>query len=229
MCLPTQIPPRYPRLVAYLPVQCTLLSHGQPTGKVITGKTKSVSAEGLGLLLPETIPLRTAILVQVCQEEPLRGRVIWVDRPMSTDLGTRIPHSVAFDHLIDSDLILQWVLNANHQAHPRVSVQFDVKFTHAGEVSHGTCLNLSMGGMFIATNRPPRPGTETLLRFKLQEPSHPFSIPAQVVWICGEQTSPSAKTGMGVKFLAVDPSEAAVIGTFVDRLLGEAPPSLDSS
>ena len=108
----------YPRLMVWLPVQCTLLSHGQPTGKMITGKTKSISPGGLGFLLPDTIPLRTSVSVQVCQEEPLRGHVIWLKRPMSTDLVTRIPHGVAFDQLVDEDRIRQWVLNANHQAHP---------------------------------------------------------------------------------------------------------------
>ncbi len=222
--------PRYPRTWAYLPVQCTLLSHGQPTGKVITGKTQSVNAGGLGLLLPETIPLRTSVLVQVCEEEPLRGLVIWVDEPMPTGLGIRIPHGVAFDHPLDEDRIRQWVLNGMPQSRYRVPVQFDVEFTQAGKAVHGTCLNLSRGGMFIATNHPLQPGNEILLRFKLQDhPSHTLSILAQVVWMGGEEIGPSAKTGMGVKFLVVDPSEAAVIGTVVDRLLGDASPSLDSS
>jgi hypothetical protein len=34
---------------------------------------------------------------------------------------------------------------------------------------------------------------------------------------------------MGVKFLAVNPEEAVLIGAVVDRLLGEASPSPDSS
>jgi len=148
---------RYPRFLAYLPVQCTLLSHGQPTAKVVAGKTKSITPGGLGLLLPDTIPLRTSVSVQVCQEEPLRGHVIWLDRPMSTDLGTSIPHGVAFDQPVDEDRIRRWVQNAKHQAHPRVPAQFDVEFTEAGKARHGTCLNLSRGGVFIGTKDPPRP------------------------------------------------------------------------
>ena len=220
---------RYPRLVAYLPTQCSPVSHGRPRTTAITGKTNSISPGGLGLLLPESIPLRTPVMVQVCLEEPLSGLVIWHDRPTLTDLGTRIPHGVAFDHLIDSDLILQWLRNAKRQAYRRVPVQFDVKFTQAGKAGHGTCLNLSRDGMFIGINHPPLPGTEILLRFNLHGPSHTFSIPAQVVWMRGEEPSPSATTGMGVKFLAVDPLKAALIGSVVDRLLGEASPSLDSS
>ncbi len=220
----------YPRLMVWLPVQCTSLSQGTSMAKVITGRTNSISPGGLGLLLPESIPLRTPVMVQVCLEEPLSGLVIWHDRPTLTDLGTRIPHGVVFDHLIDSDLILQWLRNAKRQGFTRVPVQFDVKFTQAGKAGHGTCLNLSRDGMFIAIKDPPRPGTEILLRFKLQDhPSHTLSIPAQVVWMRGEEIGPRAIPGMRVKFLAVDSLKAALIGNVVDRPLGEASPSLDSS
>ncbi len=218
---------RYPRFLAYLPVQCTTLNHGRLEAKVITGKTKSITPGGLGLLLPDTIPLRTSVSVQVCQEEPLRGHVIWLNKPMSTDLVTRIPHGVAFDQLVDEDRIRQWVLNANHQAHPRVPVHFDVEFTEAGKARHGTCLNLSRGGMFITTmDDPPPPGVVTLLSFELHETSHMLLIPAQVVWV---EIWSGGITGMGVKFLVLNPPEDALIGAAIDRLRGEASPSLDSS
>ncbi|MFQ5883358.1 MAG: PilZ domain-containing protein [Candidatus Methylomirabilales bacterium] len=218
---------RYPRFLAYLPVQCTTVNHGQLEAKVITGKTKSISPGGLELLLPNTIPLGTSVSVQVCQEEPLRGHVIWLNRPMSTDLVTRIPHGVAFDQLVDEDQIRQWVLNANHQAHPRVRVQIDVEFTGAGKVRHGTGLNLSRGGMFITTmDDPPSPGVATLLSFELHETSPMLLIPAQVVWA---EIWSGVITAIGVKFLALNPSEDALIGAVVDRLRGEASPSLDSS
>jgi Tfp pilus assembly protein PilZ len=84
--------------------------------------------------------------------------------------------------------------------------------------------------MFIAiNNHPPPPGTEVLLRFKLQEHSHTLSIPAHVMWIRGEENLPGAIPGMGVEFLAVDPLKTALIGSVVDRLLGELSPSPDSS
>ncbi len=217
---------RYPRFLAYLPVQCTPLNRGRSTSRTITGKTKSISPGGMGLLLPDTIPLKTSVLVQVCQEESLRGLVIWLDRPTPTDLGTSIPHGVAFDHPVDVDRIRGWVLNARHQAHPRVPVQFDVEFTEAGKTRHATCRNLSRGGMFIETKDPPRPESEILLRFELLDSPDTLSIPAQVVWV---EIWPGVITGMGVKFLALNPSEAALIDTVVDRLRGEASVSLHSS
>ncbi len=84
--------------------------------------------------------------------------------------------------------------------------------------------------MFITTmDIPPTPGTVTLLRFKLHETSHMLLIPAEVAWVREEGSGPSTFTGMGVKFLAVNPEEAVLIGTVVDRLLGEASASPDSS
>ncbi len=73
---------------------------------------------------------------------------------------------------------------------------------------------------------PPTPGVVTLLCFELHETSHMLLIPAQVVWV---EIGPGVITGMGVKFLALNPSEDALIGAVVDRLRGEASPSLDSS
>lgn len=219
---------RYLRLLAYLPVQCIPLS-GNPMAKV-TGKTKSLSPGGLGLLLPEPISLRTRVLVQVLEEEPLPGLVIWRDRPTSTDLVTSVPHGVAFDEPVDPDRIRRWVRHARKRAHLRARVQFDVEFTGGGKVRHGTCLNLSRGGMFIATMDDPQPpGAVTLLRFTMHDTSHMLLIPAEVVWTRVEQSAPSALTGMGVNFLDVTPEEAALIGSIEDRLLGGTSLSPDSS
>ena len=216
---------RYLRLLAYLPVQCIPLSGERPMAKIV-GKTKSLSPEGLGLLLPEPLSLETRVLVQVLEEEPLPGRVIWRDRPLSTGLATSVPHGVAFDERVDPERIRRWVRHARKRAHPRVRVQFDVEFTGGGKVRQGTCLNLGAGGMFIATlDDPLPPGAVTLLRFTLHDTSLMLLIPAEVVWIRGEESAPSALTGIGVKFLEVTPEEADVIGSVVDRLVAaDSPP-----
>ncbi len=215
---------RYLRFVAYLPMQCTVLRGDRLITKVM-GKTKSLSPGGLGLLLPETISLRTPVLVQVSDEEPLPGVVIWRDSPISTDLTTRVPHGVAFVERVAEDRMQRWVLNARQQAHPRIRVQFHAEFSSDGRVQHGSCLNLSRGGMFITTmDEMPPPGTVTLLRFKPHDTSDTLLIPAEVSWR-GEASGPSGITGMGVKFLEVSPEEAVLIGSVVDQLLGEASPS----
>lgn len=221
---------RHPRFEAFLPVQCTALGGGRSRRRPLAGKTQWVSAGGLGLLLPKALPVRIPVLVQVCQEKPRRGHVVWVDR--RTDrLWTTIPHGVFFEEPVDPALISQWVSQAEQQFQPRVPVQFGVKFqyTQRGTTGHGTCLNLSRGGMFIAAPRPPRPGTEVMLHFPLPGLSHTVSVLARVVWKRGEKTGPPGIPGMGVQFLGVDPLEAGLIGTVVDRLREESSPSPDSS
>ncbi len=115
------------------------------------------------------------------------------------------------------------------RVHERVPVQFDVAYTHAGRAIDGIGLNVSQSGMFIATERPIPPGAEVLLDFTPPGPSEPLSVHARVAWVCTQEGGSSAIAGMGVQFLVVDPLKAALIGAVVDRLRGEASPSLDSS
>jgi hypothetical protein len=49
---------RWPRFVAYLPVQCTVLDSGQPDSRQVVGTTLNVGAGGIALLLGETLPPR---------------------------------------------------------------------------------------------------------------------------------------------------------------------------
>ncbi len=84
--------------------------------------------------------------------------------------------------------------------------------------------------MFITTlDDPPPPGAVTLLRFELHETSQILLIPAEISWMQGEVPAPIVITGIGVKFLDVNPEEAALIGSIEDRLLQGTSPSPDSS
>ncbi|MFQ5988555.1 MAG: PilZ domain-containing protein [Candidatus Methylomirabilales bacterium] len=228
-----------PRFKAYVPVQCTALGDGRSPLKPLAGKTQWVSAVGLGLLLPETLPLGTRVLVQLHEEEPRRGQVVWVDKRMRTHLGTAVPHRVAFDEPVDPALVRRWISRAKSPAEPRVRVQLVVNFQaiETGRGGQGTCMDLSRGGMFIAANHPPQRGSEILLQFKLPDISHTLSALAQVMWVRGEETvsveeqdiSLATVTGMGVRFLTVNPVDAALMSRLVNRLRAEATSSADVS
>jgi uncharacterized protein (TIGR02266 family) len=125
---------------------------------------------------------------------------------------------VAFEQPVDPTRVDQWVHRGERRSHVRAQVQFDVECTHAGTAGYGKCLNLSQGGMFVATERPPGPGTEVMLSFKLPGPFDPLSVPARVSWTSSEEAEPGTIRGMGVQFLDLKPLEAAVIGSLVDRL-----------
>jgi Tfp pilus assembly protein PilZ len=82
----------------------------------------------------------------------------------------------------------------------------------------GQCLDISVGGMFIASSAPCETGT--LLRFECVVDSEPVPIKGvgRVVWQranSGERDRPS---GMGLKFIKLEPGTAEII----ERLIREA-------
>ena len=220
---------RWPRFVAYLPVQCTPC--GEAEQRRVAGETLNVAAGGLALLLDETLPLGIPVLVEVCQEEPVRGHVVWTDQRVRSLLGTKVAHGVAFEQPVDPTRVGRWVHRGERRSHVRAQVEIDVECAYGETTVDGKCLNLSQGGMFIATENPVAPGTEVTLHFKLPDPFDPLSVPARVAWMSREEIEPGATTGMGVLFLDLKPLEAAVIGSLVDRLDAEAsaPTSSQSS
>lgn len=211
----------YPRFEASMPVLCTAPSPGRPLAKRLAGKTRSVGVGGLALLLPEALPLGTPVLVRVWQGDPLRGLIVWVGQGVQTDLRTTFPHGVAFEQPVDTALVGQWLSQVIQHRQVRVPVRFAVEHAQSGVVGRGTCLNLSVGGMFIATADPAPPGTEVVLHFMLPGLSDPLSVRARVVWTRGQGTGPDTTIGMGVYFLDPKPSDAALIGMVVDHLWGE--------
>ncbi len=212
----------YPRFEASMPVLCTAPSPGRPLAKRLAGKTRSVGVGGLALLLHEALPLGTPVLVRVWQGDPLRGLVVWVGPGVQADLRTTFPHGVAFEQPVDTALVGQWLSQVKQHRQVRVPVRFAVEHTQLGVVGRGTCLNLSVGGMFIATTDPAPPGTEVVLYFMLPGLSDPLSVRARVVWTRGQGTGPDTAIGMGVYFLDPKPSDATLIGLVVDHLWSEA-------
>ena len=218
-----------PRFEASMPVLCTAPTRGRPVAKRLAGKTRSVSIGGLALMLPEALSTGTPILVRVWQGDPLRGLIVWVGPGIQKDLRTTFPHGVSFEQPVDSILLDQWLSQVKKHRQARVPVRFGVEYTHAGVFGGGTCLNLSLGGMFIATSNPVPPGTEVMLRFMLPGLSDPLSFRVRVVWTQGQEAGSGVISGMGVCFLDPKPSEAALIEVVVDHLWVEelrAPDSL---
>jgi len=219
----------YPRFEAYLPVECAAPIPGRPSARLIAGKTRFVSAAGLEILMPETLPLRTPMMVRVAQGDPLRAHVVWADQGTPTPAGTRVAHGVLFEQPVDPALVNQWVYRGERQAYTRAPVRFPVEYGQAGTAGHGTCVNLSRGGMFVATPQPAPPGSQVALTFNLPNLSHTFSMLARVVWNHTDEAKPDAPSGMGVQFLDPKPAEGALINALVDRLCSEISLALDSS
>lgn len=207
-----------PRFEASMPVLCTAPGRGRSVAKRLAGKTRSVSVGGLGLMLPEALTSGTPVLVRVWQGDPLRGLIVWVGPGIQADLCTTFPHGVAFEQPVESALLNQWLSQVKKHRQARVPVRFGVEYIHAGVFGRGTCLNLSLGGMFIAASNPAPAGTEIILGFMLPGLSDPLSFRGRVVWTQSQEAGSGPVSGMGVCFLDRKPSEAALIEMVVDHL-----------
>lgn len=213
---------RFLRFARYLSVRCTVVDPEQAQPQTLSGITRCVNSGGLEILLPESLPVKATVSVQIFGGDPLRGHIVSVGKALSTVLGPRFPHGVAFEEPVEPSLVRQWVSHPQRRGHRRAEVQFDVQCTHGGTTAHGMCLNLCQGGIFIATDSALAPETVVRLRFMLPGSSDPLSVRGRVAWVSGDEEDPGAITGMGVQFLDLDPSAAAVIGALVDRLSADA-------
>ena len=214
---------RHLRFTRYLSVHCTVLSPEQSQSRSLEGTTRNVNAGGFEMLLPEALSPKMLVSVRIADADPLRGHIVSVGEAIPTVLGERFPHGVAFEEPVDASLVRRWVSHPKRRVHRRARIRFDVEFKQAGTTAPGTCLNLCKGGMFIATERPFAPGTEINVSFKFPGRSDSVSVRAHIAWMSGAEKDSTVTTGMGVKFLDLDPSVSSAIGTLVDRLCEEDP------
>lgn len=214
---------RHLRFTRYLPVQCTVLRPEEAEPRPLTGITRNVNAGGLEILLSEALPAKTLVSVRVAGSDPVPGYVVSCDKGIPTPMGTKYPHGVAFEEPVEPAIVRQWVSQSEKRAHPRIPVHFDVKYTLRRKKAHGVCLNLSKGGMFIATERPAPLETDLMFHFTLPGEANPFAVRARVTWVSREDAEPDAIAGMGVRFLELSESDALAIGTFVNQVSTETP------
>jgi type IV pilus assembly protein PilZ len=212
---------RYLRFARYLSVRCSVLED-QARSQTLAGITRCVNSGGLEILLSEALPVRTAVSVQVAGGDLLRGHIVSVGKAVSTMLGPRFPHGVAFEKPVDPSLVRQWVSHPHRRAHRRAEVRFGVDYTYEGRTDFGMCLNLCEGGIFIATQRPLPPDTVIALCFTLPDTSKPLSLRGRVAWVSGDENDPAVTIGMGVQFLDLDSGAAAEISAVVDRFSADA-------
>jgi len=80
----------------------------------------------------------------------------------------------------------------------------------------GLTQNLGVGGIFVATGQPGRPGDRVTLRFALPGLSEPLLVEAEVRWIRepGQSKQPGGP-GMGLKFAKLSMHAAATIDAFL--------------
>jgi hypothetical protein len=88
----------------------------------------------------------------------------------------------------------------------RVAAPLGVQFTLPGSFGAGQALNLSGGGMAVATREPPAEGTRVIVRVAVPSTGVEYVFPCRVVWRASEGTP-----GMGLAFDGL-PTRAPVYG-----------------
>ena len=75
--------------------------------------------------------------------------------------------------------------------------------------------NLSVGGMFIETDRPLSMGTRFRLRFYLPDFDEPVDTEAEVRWVLDSSTEGPLPCGMGIRFTGMNPKDEVQIRTLL--------------
>lgn len=104
----------------------------------------------------------------------------------------------------------------------RVEVEIDIDLATFGHYDLSKLTNVSIGGAFIRTTHTVPIGTKVGLTFRLPRDEHPIRAEGEVMWIYNQPGNPKMNaTGMGIKFVAIEPSDRERIGLFVRQMTGE--------
>ncbi len=99
----------------------------------------------------------------------------------------------------------------NRRVHVRHTTHLRVVVDSAAE---GIAMDISLGGMFIATPRPLPMGSELSIEMALPQQDAPLFVKASVVRSEASGTL-SGRTGMGIMFADLDAEQASVLKDFV--------------
>lgn len=99
-----------------------------------------------------------------------------------------------------------------------IVLRIKLRYEDVGTFIDKFAVNLSRGGMFIASRSPKAPGTEVKFELKLADQSTVVSGTGIVRWKCDfDPAKPRALHGMGIEFLKLDPGSEAVLSRVLDH------------
>ncbi|MEM7049767.1 MAG: PilZ domain-containing protein [Acidobacteriota bacterium] len=89
--------------------------------------------------------------------------------------------------------------------------------------------NISLGGMFIATEEPRPVGTSFSVEFRLTPDGRAIEGRGRVLWVREQPEGPEYPRGLGLRFLELTPGSRELIFQVVDRYVRESDPAADSA
>ena len=103
----------------------------------------------------------------------------------------------------------------DRRAHPRLPLMIPVEYKNLAEFFVDYALDISHGGMFIATDRKVEPGTEVEVKFSLPEIEATFEAKGKVVrqgpTPKDYETKKAPTTGIGIEFYPLDQESKNII------------------
>ena len=105
--------------------------------------------------------------------------------------------------------------------HPRAEVHLEVRYQSAQDFVAAYAKKISGGGLFIQTAKPLALNQEVHLRFTLPGVAKPFELQGLVVSTNPFASQGAFPTGMGIKFLELDPQQKTLLDDFVRAKLAE--------
>jgi uncharacterized protein (TIGR02266 family) len=113
----------------------------------------------------------------------------------------------------------------DRRVEPRVDVDLEVHYRTAQEFIAAYLRNISGGGIFIRTQQPLPLNQQVQVRLNLPAAPRPLTVRGLVVWTTPYPSRSSFPSGMGVKFLNLDPEAEKIIAGFIKDKLSAHPPA----
>lgn len=108
-------------------------------------------------------------------------------------------------------------MQQDRRADQRVEIELDVHYRTVQEFLTAYSRNISGGGVFVRTPQPQPLNQKVLIRFTLPGVDRKFEIHGIVVWASSASSRSSFPSGMGIKFLDLQPEEQQILLDFVNK------------
>ncbi|MBI2060783.1 MAG: TIGR02266 family protein [Nitrospirae bacterium] len=107
---------------------------------------------------------------------------------------------------------------SEHRVGTRERTLLEIEYEASRNFISDFALNISRGGMFIATQQPLDEGQEFLLRFSLPGSARPIELRARVMWANRQDKKSNLIPGMGVAFMDLSDEKRAQIERYVESM-----------
>jgi uncharacterized protein (TIGR02266 family) len=109
----------------------------------------------------------------------------------------------------------------NKRALPRIDVEVAIGAGDDRGKHIGSTVNISAGGVFVATTRPLAIGRQLMLELSLPDSDGPIVVESRVRWVRrrrlpGRRARPA---GMGLQFVNLTTETSSIIGSFLQAQL----------